>query len=68
MNAGDLVHLVPYNPHSCEPMPKKVGIFLDMRPSPQSGAGWIVLVDGEIETFTHTYWKCSKVETDIIHE
>jgi hypothetical protein len=77
MKTGDLVQLFVYSPHStalgCTPM--HTGIFLDYLPSrimegtaKRRMSGWLVAVDGKLETFTRTWWKCKLVEGQELEE
>ncbi len=65
MYEGDLVQVWNYSPHSSDPKDRVsfTGIFLDYERMEPDG-GWIVLIDGKLEIFTRTWWKCQKIQNN----
>ena len=65
MKLGDLVHLYGYHPHNSDLANKIIhtGMFIEWERDEPDG-GWIVLVDGNPQTFTKTWWKCKLVNNE----
>jgi hypothetical protein len=60
MNKGELVNLYVYSPHNTD-LANRIthrGILLERM---LGDDGWIVLVDGEPQTFHKAWWRCKKV-------
>ena len=65
MDRGDLVNIYAYSPHDSNLANTSLhtGIFIDWEYEEPDG-GWKVFVDGKIETFTKTWWKCKLVKSE----
>ena len=60
---GDLVNLFVYSPHDSELActPLHTGICLDYDHEAMESA-WLILVDGEMSSYSKTWWKIKKVQ------
>jgi|TARA_R110001583_G_scaffold5598_8_gene30082 hypothetical protein len=64
INSGDLVNLFAYSPHDSELActPLHTGIFLNYDHDAMDVA-WLILVDGEISSYSKTWWKIKSIQT-----
>jgi hypothetical protein len=57
MRVGDLVEVFGYDRHGDVASGHKVGILMGWD---HSDEGWVVLIDGQVEVYPKTWWRCRR--------
>lgn len=57
MRVGDLVEVFGYDRHG-DGNDVQVGVLMGWD---QSDEGWVVLIDGQVEVYPKTWWRCRRV-------
>ncbi len=58
MRTGDLVEVFGYDRHGDLDLDRLVGVLMGWD---HSDEGWVVLIDGQLEVYPKTWWRCRRV-------